>query len=113
MYTFTRAFGTSFDRDFHNFALNIRADKVPSTFFFGFHLRQHPSHYKTVLRGNAQPGDMHFFRVLPVLSLFLGASASSLNSRQPVPHRLDVRISAEKCATVSFYYDDVGDIGEI
>jgi hypothetical protein len=34
---------------------------------------------------------MRLFSVLPVLSLLLGTRASSHGSREPAPHRLDVR----------------------
>ena len=45
---------------------------------------------------------MRLFRVVPVLSLlFAGARASSLHSRQPASHRLDVRDLLDTCATVS------------
>ena len=56
---------------------------------------------------------MHLFRVLPVLSLLLGACASSLDSRQPVPHQLDVRDTPDVCATVDVDFFEIGDTGEI
>jgi hypothetical protein len=43
---------------------------------------------------------MRHFRVLPPLSLLLGARAYSLDSRDPTAHRLDVRATSDVCATV-------------
>ena len=43
---------------------------------------------------------MRFFRVLPVLSLLLGARASSLDPREPAAHRLDVRDTNDICANL-------------
>jgi hypothetical protein len=44
--------------------------------------------------------DMHPFRLLPVLSLLFGARASNVDSRNAVPHPLDVRDTVDVCATV-------------
>jgi hypothetical protein len=44
---------------------------------------------------------MLLFRVLPVLSLLLGARASSLDWRDPAPHRLDVRDTPDVCGSVN------------
>jgi hypothetical protein len=44
---------------------------------------------------------MRLSRVPPLLSLLLGAHAYSLDSREPAPHRLDVRATCDLCATVS------------
>jgi hypothetical protein len=44
---------------------------------------------------------MRFFRVLPALTLFLGARASSLDSREPTPHRLDTRQLLDVCASIN------------
>jgi hypothetical protein len=45
---------------------------------------------------------MRLFSVLPVLSLLLGTRASSHDSREPAPHRLDVRGPIiDVCATVN------------
>lgn len=45
---------------------------------------------------------MRLFRVLPLLSLLFGVGvrASSLDSRAPVPHPLDVRDLADVCASL-------------
>ena len=45
---------------------------------------------------------MRLFRALSALSLLLGARASFLDSRQPVPHRLDVRDTPDVCADGPF-----------
>jgi hypothetical protein len=79
----------------------------------GSHLRHHPSHYKTVLRGTAQPGGMHPLCLLPALSLLLGARASFLDSRGSVHHRLDMRDTPDVCATVNYNFSGIGEIGEI
>jgi hypothetical protein len=46
---------------------------------------------------------MRLFRVLPALSLLFGAgaSASSLDSRDPTPHRNDVRALIDVCASIN------------
>jgi hypothetical protein len=44
---------------------------------------------------------MRFFRVLPALSLLLGARASSLDSREPAPHRLDTRALLDVCVSIN------------
>ena len=52
---------------------------------------------------------MQLFHFLPVLSLLLRARASSLDSREPAPHHLDVRDTSDVCAVVSgFIYFDNG-----
>jgi hypothetical protein len=56
---------------------------------------------------------MRLFRVLTVLSLLLGARASSLDLRQHIPHRLDVRDTPDVCATVDVNFFEIGDTGEI
>ena len=57
--------------------------------------------------------DMHLFRTLSVLGLLLRARAFSLDSRQSVPHRLDVRDTPDVCANIGFYnYIGFGIIGE-
>ena len=43
---------------------------------------------------------MRFFRVLPALSLLLGARAS-FNSREPAPHRLDTRALLDVCVSIN------------
>jgi hypothetical protein len=45
---------------------------------------------------------MRLFSVLPLLSLLLGGRAS-LESRDPIPHRLDVRATSNLCATINLY----------
>lgn len=52
-----------------------------------------------MLQGTVQPSSMRLFRhgALPTLSLLLGVRASFLDSRQPVPHRLDVRDTPDVC----------------
>ncbi len=64
---------------------------------------------------------MRLFRVLPVLGLLLEARASSLDSRQPGPHPLDVRDLSDVCAPLEGKYIvsngqgltlDFGGIGE-
>ena len=47
---------------------------------------------------------MRLFGALPVLSLLLRARAFSLDSRQSVPHRLDVRDTTDVCATISYTF---------
>jgi len=44
---------------------------------------------------------MHLFRILPVLSLFLGARASHVDTREPIPHPLDVRDTFDVCANIN------------
>ncbi|KAI0290225.1 hypothetical protein BC826DRAFT_1106580 [Russula brevipes] len=43
---------------------------------------------------------MRLFRVIPVLSLLFGARASSLESREPASHPLDVRQLLDVCANI-------------
>ena len=43
---------------------------------------------------------MRFFCVLPALGLFLRARASSLDSRGPASHPLDVRATPDTCASL-------------
>ncbi|KAI9439298.1 hypothetical protein H4582DRAFT_129825 [Lactarius indigo] len=47
---------------------------------------------------------MRLFRVLPVLSLLFGARASSLQSREPDAHPLDVRDLLDVCASFNTDY---------
>lgn len=56
---------------------------------------------------------MRLFHVIPALGLLLGARASSLSSRDPVPHRLDVRDTPDVCGPLSFSFGLLGTIGEI
>ena len=44
---------------------------------------------------------MRLFHFLPVLRLLLRARASSFDSREPAPHRLDVRDTSDVCTIVS------------
>ena len=44
---------------------------------------------------------MRLFCILPVLSVLLGGRASSLDSRDPAPHRLDVRDTPDVCGLVN------------
>jgi len=53
---------------------------------------------------------MYLHRVLPILGLLLGARASSLDLRDPVPHRLDVRDTPDVCATINLAFPVVGGI---
>ncbi|KAH9961979.1 hypothetical protein BC827DRAFT_1341618 [Russula dissimulans] len=56
---------------------------------------------------------MRFFCVLPALGLLFGARASSLDSRAPAPHSLDVRDTPDTCAsldTLLIVLDFVGPI---
>ena len=56
---------------------------------------------------------MRLFGALPILSLLLRARAFSLDSRQSVPHRLDVRDTPDVCATITYsFMDEPGEIGE-
>ena len=43
---------------------------------------------------------MHPFCLLPVLSLLFGVRASNVESRNAVPHPLDVRDTVDVCATL-------------
>jgi hypothetical protein len=56
---------------------------------------------------------MRLFRALPALSLLLGARASFLDSRQPVPHRLEVRDTPDVCAAGPFNIPQTSPICEI
>ena len=66
-----------------------------------------------MLQGTAQPSGMRLFRALPVLSLLFGARASFLDSRQPIPHRLDVRDTPDVCVNAEFDYPGLQLGGEI
>jgi hypothetical protein len=43
---------------------------------------------------------MRLFKLFSLLSLFFGAHASSLKSREPAPHPLDVRDLLDVCASI-------------
>jgi hypothetical protein len=43
---------------------------------------------------------MHLFRILPILSLLLAARASHVDTREPIPHPLDVRDTFDICANI-------------
>ena len=48
---------------------------------------------------------MRLFGVLPVLTLLLGARASSLDSREPAPHRIETRdTGADVCYPIDLGY---------
>ena len=54
---------------------------------------------------------MRLFHVLPILSLFFGARASSLGSREPAAHPLDARDLLDVCALVNTDVQGIGVIG--
>ena len=55
---------------------------------------------------------MRLFHVFLALGLLLGARASSLSSRDPVPHRLDVRDTPDVCGPLSYSFGLSGTVGE-
>ena len=65
-----------------------------------------PSYYSTTtfVAGNCSSRGMRLFHFLPVLGLLLRARASSFDSREPAPHRLDVRDTSDVCAVVTGTY---------
>ena len=88
--------------------LGVRDYKIPSCFGWSL-IFANVLHF--VVQGSAH--DMRLYRSLPVLSLLLRARAFSLDSRQSVPHRLDVRDTPDVCANIGFYnYIGFGIIGE-
>jgi hypothetical protein len=51
---------------------------------------------------NSLTCDMRLFRVVPILTLFLGARASSLDLGEPAPHRVETRdAGADACYPVN------------
>ena len=73
---------------------------MPTSFFGPVFASRHSLLY-TFVREELPSRGMRFFTVLPVLSLLLGARAHSLDSRDPVPHRLDVRDTLDVCGSLN------------
>ena len=79
--------------EFHS-TLNCWDYKIASTYFFG---RIFPNPFQFSLCANTSSTcDMHIFRVLPILSLLLGAHASPVDSSDEASHRVDVRATVSQ-----------------
>ena len=79
-------------------ALNCWVYKVTPRIFFGS-VSARPLSLPGVK--NSTTRSMRLFCIIPVLSLLLGGRASSLDPRDPAPHRLDVRDTPDVCGFVN------------
>ena len=80
--------------EFHP-TLNCWDYKMASTCFFG-PIFPNPFQF-SLCASNSSTCDMYIIRVLPVLSLLLGARASPFDSSKEASHRLDVRATSQIC----------------
>ena len=102
-------FGTPFGLDLTNLPLNCCIKN--RHFFLGIIFASTLVPFNFVLQGTSQLCSMRLFHVLLALGLLFGARAS-LSSRDPVPHRLDVRDTPDVCGPLSYSFGLSGTVGE-